>query len=70
MFIRREGFKVQEVKVLSGKDTQEVARQLKDFAKGGKINVDDTGVGGGVTDKLRYGRYVGAVGIWRGCSTG
>ena len=62
VFIRREGFKVQEVKVLSGKDTQEVARQLKDFAKGGKINVDDTGVGGGVTDKLRdMGVIVGAV---------
>ncbi len=62
VFIRREGFKVQEVKVLSGKDTQEVARQLKDFANGGKINVDDTGVGGGVTDKLRdMGVIVGAV---------
>ena len=62
VFIRREGFKVQEIKVLSGKDTQEVARQLKDFAKGGKINVDDTGVGGGVTDKLRdMGVIVGAV---------
>ena len=39
--------------ILHKKDTQEVARRLFDFAKGGKIVVDDTGVGGGVTDKLR-----------------
>jgi phage terminase large subunit len=53
VFIRREGMQVKDIKILNGKDTQEVARQLKDFAQGGRIVVDDTGVGGGVTDKLR-----------------
>jgi len=53
VFIKREGMQVKDIKILNGKDTQEVARQLKDFAQGGRIVVDDTGVGGGVTDKLR-----------------
>jgi PBSX family phage terminase large subunit len=53
VFIKRQGMQVIDMKVLSGKDTQEVARQLKDYAQGGRIVVDDTGVGGGVTDKLK-----------------
>ena len=39
--------------VLEKKDTQESASVLFDFAQGGKIIIDDTGVGGGVTDRLR-----------------
>lgn len=53
VFVKREGMQVVDTKVLSKKDTQEVARRLKDFAGSGKVIVDDTGVGGGVTDKLR-----------------
>lgn len=53
VFIKRQGMKVVDTKVLFQMDTQEVARRLHDFASGGRIVVDDTGVGGGVTDKLR-----------------
>lgn len=53
IFFKREGMQIIDMKVLSKKDTQEVARQLYNFADGGKIMVDDTGVGGGVTDKLK-----------------
>lgn len=53
VFVKRQGLQVIGVKVLHKASTQEVARQLADYAEGGKINVDDTGVGGGVTDKLR-----------------
>ena len=53
VFIRREGLQCTGVKILHQKDTQEVARQLADFSQGGRIVVDDTGVGGGVTDKLK-----------------
>jgi phage terminase large subunit len=53
VFIKRRGLQMVDKKVLIKQDTQEVARQLKDFCEGGRIVVDDTGVGGGVTDKLR-----------------
>lgn len=53
VFIKRQGLQCVDMKILAQKDTQEVARQLADFAQGGRIVVDDTGVGGGVTDKLK-----------------
>jgi len=53
VFIKRQGLQMISKKILHQKDTQEVARQLADFAEGGRIVVDDTGVGGGVTDKLK-----------------
>jgi len=53
VFIKRVGLQMTDMMVLNKKDTQEVARKLADFAEGGRIVVDDTGVGGGVTDKLR-----------------
>ena len=53
VFAKRTGYKFEPLKMLSKKDTQEVSRQLHDYAECGKIIVDDTGVGGGVTDKLR-----------------
>jgi phage terminase large subunit len=53
VLVKRQGLQVIAVKKLTNKDTQEVARILHDFADGGKIIVDDTGVGGGVTDKLK-----------------
>lgn len=53
VFKKRKGLQVIDTRILHKKDTQEVARQLRDFAEGGKIVIDDTGVGGGVTDKLR-----------------
>jgi hypothetical protein len=52
VFIKRQGLQVVDVMILQKKDTQEVARKLAEFAEGGRIVVDDTGVGGGVTDKL------------------
>ena len=59
VFVKREGMQVIDVKIMQGKDTQEVARALAQFADGGRIVVDDTGVGGGVTDKLRdLGKHV------------
>jgi hypothetical protein len=53
VFYKREGLQVIDRVVLAKKDTQEVAIRLNEFAKGNKIVIDDTGVGGGVTDKLR-----------------
>lgn len=53
VFVKREGMQIIDVKIMQGKDTQEVARALADFAGKGRIVIDDTGVGGGVTDKLR-----------------
>jgi len=53
VFVKRVGMQVTDIKILNKVDTQQVARLLKDFAEGGRIFVDDTGVGGGVTDKLR-----------------
>lgn len=54
VFFMREGLQQTKKKVLRKKDTQEVARQAADFGgKDAKYMVDDTGVGGGVTDKLR-----------------
>ena len=62
VFVKREGMQVIDVKIMQGKDTQEVARALAHFADGGRIIVDDTGVGGGVTDKLRdMGKQVTAI---------
>lgn len=52
VFIKRQGLQVLEVKKMSKQDTQTVARLLADFAGDGKIIIDDTGIGGGVTDKL------------------
>ena len=53
---KRCGMKVIAFGKLSGADTQEVARRVWDMADRDPsvaIKVDDTGVGGGVTDKLR-----------------
>ena len=53
VFVKRQGMQIIDIKILSKIDTQESARILNDFAEGGRIIVDDTGVGGGVTDKLQ-----------------
>lgn len=53
VFVKRQGLQIIDIKVYHKLDTEEVASRLADFAEGGKINIDDTGVGGGVTDKLR-----------------
>lgn len=53
VFVRRRGMQIIGIKTIHKQDTQEVASQLHDFAEGGKINIDDTGVGGGVTDRLK-----------------
>lgn len=53
VFIKRQGLQVIDMMILHQKDTMEVASKLRDFAEGGRIMVDDTGVGGGVTDRLK-----------------
>jgi len=53
VIVKRQGLQVIDVKILEKKDTQEVASVILSMAEGGKINIDDTGVGGGVTDRLR-----------------
>jgi hypothetical protein len=52
VFVKRKGLQVVDMKVMYKKDTQTVASLLADFAEGGRIVIDDTGVGGGVTDRL------------------
>ena len=53
VFVKRHGLQVVDSMILYKQDTQEVASRLASFAEGGKIVIDDTGVGGGVTDRLR-----------------
>lgn len=53
VFYKRKGCQIIDSKVFSKTDTQTIAKHLFDFAEGGRIMVDDTGVGGGVTDRLR-----------------
>lgn len=53
---KRRGLTVVDSLVLQGADTQEVARRAWDMVEHDpsvKIKIDDDGVGGGVTDKLR-----------------
>jgi phage terminase large subunit len=53
---RRKGMKAYPPKIFSGADTQTVARTAWDMADRNPnvlVKVDDDGVGGGVTDKLR-----------------
>jgi hypothetical protein len=52
VFMKRKGFQVIDTAEYKKLDTQTTARLLNDFAEGGSIILDDTGVGGGVTDKL------------------
>lgn len=52
----RQGFKIIDCKKVHGFDTQELAKTVWDFVGRDpsiKINIDDTGVGGGVTDRLK-----------------
>lgn len=56
VFALREGMRVTELREVAKMDTQEVARIAWDMVKRDRdvpIKVDDSGVGGGVTDKLR-----------------
>jgi phage terminase large subunit len=53
---KRKGLRVTDGKTFNGADTQQVARFAWDMAERNPntpIKVDDSGVGGGVTDKLR-----------------
>jgi len=62
---KRKGFKVYPQKIYSKIPTTETARNSIDFAendKSVKIKVDDTGVGGGVTDQLNDLNY-SAIGV-------
>jgi len=62
VFVKRQGTKVVCFEKYNGIDTQETARKGWDMAGRSdkvKIKVDDDGVGGGVTDKLKdLGAYV------------
>jgi phage terminase large subunit len=53
VFYKRQGLKIVDSMILVKKDTQTVAKHLFDFAEGGRIMVDDSGLGGGVTDRLK-----------------
>lgn len=53
VFIKRQGLKMIDYKIIEKQDLITVARELINFANGANITVDDTGVGGGVTDYLR-----------------
>jgi len=54
VFYKREGLQIIDSLFLSKIDTQTVAKRLNDFAGAGtRIMIDDTGVGGGVTDRLK-----------------
>lgn len=56
VIFKRQGMKVIDHRVFTKLDTQELSRVAWDMAGRNlrvKIKVDDTGVGGGVTDKLR-----------------
>jgi len=52
VFMKRDGNQVIDMEEHSKMSTVETAYRLNDFAEGGDITIDDTGVGGGVTDKL------------------
>jgi phage terminase large subunit len=53
VFVKRQGLQVIGVQSYHKKDTQFIASALCEFAEGGRIIIDDTGIGGGVTDRLR-----------------
>ena len=56
----RKGMKVIDYKVLFHKDTVEISNELKAMCKHKSLsifNIDDTGVGGGVTDNMRHDGY-------------
>jgi phage terminase large subunit len=56
VFYKRHGLKIVDQKELYNRDTQYVARALWDFVgrdPSMPVKIDDTGVGGGVSDKLR-----------------
>lgn len=65
VFYRRKGLKSIDYRILEQKRTTEVCDVLEQFAgfdKKVQINVDDTGVGGGVTDEMiKRGYYVVAI---------
>ena len=60
VMFKRKGLKVIDYRVFEKIDTVELTRQVIDFAdrdRAIKIKVDDSGVGGGVTDQLKDGGY-------------
>lgn len=63
-FYKRKGFKTIDHKTFKKQDIVKTANDLMDFAgdKSIPINIDDTGVGGGVTDILKNKGY-NAIGI-------
>jgi len=60
VFMKRDGMQVIDYSEYSKMSTQETARRFNDFAEGAEKGfIDDTGVGGGVTDKLNDMRKAG-----------
>ncbi len=60
VFMKRDGLQVIDWKMYSKLSTQETARRFNYFAEGADRGIiDDTGVGGGVTDKLNDLRKAG-----------
>jgi phage terminase large subunit len=61
VFMMRKGLKMIKIKVLEKKDTVEVSNELKLFIENKTlttINIDDTGVGGGVSDNMIHDGYI------------
>jgi hypothetical protein len=60
VFMRRDGMQITDWRQYSKLSTQETARLFNDFSEGADRGIiDDTGVGGGVTDKLNDLRKAG-----------
>ncbi len=60
--VRRQGAQARIVRKIKGQDTMEIADYLKGYCDGEKVDfvvVDETGVGGGVVDRLRQLRLRG-----------
>ncbi len=57
VFGKRKGNALIDIKEYKGQDLITTAQMLMDYAKGAPVRVDDTGLGGGVTDYLRKQGY-------------
>ena len=60
--VRRQGARARIVRKINGQDTMSIAEYLKEYCEREKVDfvvVDETGVGGGVVDRLRQLRLRG-----------
>jgi len=57
VFVKRKGNAIIDMKEYRGQDLITTAQRIIDYGKGAPVRVDDTGLGGGVTDYLRKQGY-------------